>query len=208
MPSFKTLQFGQPLRGVRLRGGSGAVEADAAAEAAQRMAALEAQWQAKVKAAEKEGYTRGLAEGRKAEKAAVEAAQAKQAQQIAAIMKSLESERLELVNELQAVLPELILEGVARILHGWEPDAETLQKIVHGILAGYDGEDKQSRLSLNPEDLALLKDHNAELEVAYPGLRIIEDGRLQRGECLLEGRFGVTDERHSAKLENLKKVLE
>lgn len=205
MPLSDTVRFSQPLRQAVLRKQARTPDPDAEAEARAReeAAALAAREEAL-----REAHQKGLAEGRKEAARQAEARMQKLAGEVHAVMASLETERQALTAQVRELLPELVIEGVGRVLYGLEPDGETVHRIITSILDGFDSDDSQMRISLNPEDLTSLKEVAPELAETYPGLRLVPTTDLHRGECLVEGRFGVADARYSAKLSSLRKVME
>lgn len=210
MPLCETVRLSQPLKGVLLRRQTRSPErtvgaADAALEEAQaRLAQLEA---AHKKALE-EAYRKGVGDGQAQARQQAEARLSTMEKNLGAAVAALVKERSTLAAELEGILPELIIEGVGRVLYGLEPDGETIQRIVRELLSGFDTEDSARRLFLNPEDLKSLQAVQAAFEESDPGLRLVADASLHRGECYLEGRFGLADARYSAKLSSLRKVLE
>lgn len=153
-------------------------------------------------------YERGVAEGKAKAEAEIIARAEEMDAQFQAILTSVTEERKSLSLSLQNLLPELVIEGVGRILYGLEPDREMIQTIISDILKDFDTDDSQMRLFMHPEDLDILKDLDGNFCEVHPGLRLIADDKLHRGECHLDSRFGVTDARFSAKLANLRKVFE
>lgn len=153
-------------------------------------------------------YEKGLEAGRSAEKKTQAAALAGMRQELHAILEKVANQGDTLAAEVEALLPDLILEGVGRVLHTLKPEASAVKAIVEELLQGIDADDRNLRLSLHPEDADLLEEVEPDLATRYPGLTLIREPGLHRAECLLESRFGIADARFSAKLNNLRKVLE
>ncbi|MBC2595008.1 hypothetical protein H5P28_12140 [Ruficoccus amylovorans] len=113
----------------------------------------------------------------------------------------------DLAGQVEAVLPELIIEGVGRVLKAWQPDADTVRKLVVEILAEHAESHQAARLWISVRDLDLLEAADASLRKSYPNLTLLADAELRSGEFVLESRFGQTDGRFETKVENLRKVL-
>lgn len=205
MPLSKEIAFSAPLKSVVLERSGKAPPGPSAQELEeQRTAEFQSKMAAAVAQAKAKGKAEGLAE--------LERAMAKERQKFQAkvggVLQQLDTTRKELAEELNALLPELIIEGVGRILEAWEPDGATVESVVKELLAGTDLEDEWLHLRLHPTSIQNLKSHCGPLEEVFPEVRFVADERLGQGECLLEGRFGVVDARYSAKLSNLREVLE
>lgn len=152
-------------------------------------------------------HQNGIEEGRRlAEQSLREERMALQAYQ-KQILARLEEREAILFAEVEAALPELILEGVRRVIGLWQPTAEQLQVLVRDMLDGLQGESGNLRVFLNPQDAAAMRGFSTQLVAEFPGLELVEDSHLDRGECYLHGRFGITDGRFATKLENLQKVM-
>lgn len=112
-----------------------------------------------------------------------------------------------LLHQVEQALPELILNGIGQILDEWKPEASQIEEIVHKLLEGMHGESGPLRIYLAPVDREWLKRLQDKLESEFPGIELVEDSRLRSGECYVQGRFGITDGRFGAKLENLRNLL-
>jgi len=197
----KEIQFSQPLRGVLLtRSHEGDSKDDEAEPTSDRMDEA-------VREAQTEAYARGFEDGRAAEATARERDREAMRRELDEILSSFQRERDGLVTELEALLPQYILEGVGRMLYAMEPDAKAVSRIVRELLHGRDEKDHPMRLTLNSRDAGLLEEIDPALFERFPNLNLIRDDSLHSGECLLESRFGIADARYSAKLANLQKVL-
>ncbi len=70
--------------------------------------------------------------------------------------------------------------------------------------------DTEIAVVLNPEDLALLEQHESSLlnrAGTHPVVKFKGDPKLSRGGCLVETRFGELDARRETKIELLKKAV-
>jgi flagellar assembly protein FliH len=71
-------------------------------------------------------------------------------------------------------------------------------------------QDTEISIALNPEDLALLEQHQSSLlnrPGAYPVVKFRADSKLSRGGCMVETKFGELDSRRETKIELLKKAV-
>ncbi|MCZ6673513.1 MAG: FliH/SctL family protein [Verrucomicrobia bacterium] len=188
--TFTTLS---PLRAVRLS--SDSPEATGPLKSELHEKALEK--------SREEGYEAGRRDAEAAHAEAIQQIKAFQSNTLEGLVKHEES----LFSEAEQALPELILEGVRRIIEGWQPKGEEIEKLVHEILAGLGGEAGPVRVFLSPGDNHQMRSLHEDLEREFPGVAIIEDPQLRSGECYVRGRFGITDGRFAAKLENMRKVF-
>jgi flagellar assembly protein FliH len=65
-------------------------------------------------------------------------------------------------------------------------------------------------IQLHPDDLALLRQHNAPLLNGLPEtgpLRFAGAPEVTRGGCIVQTRFGLVDARRETKLEQLRQAL-
>jgi flagellar assembly protein FliH len=62
-------------------------------------------------------------------------------------------------------------------------------------------------LRLHPQDLALVRGVDAELEQKYPGIKLTAAPELTPGDCVAKSRFGMIDARVLTKLQNVAKSL-
>ncbi|MFA5264205.1 MAG: FliH/SctL family protein [Opitutaceae bacterium] len=112
-----------------------------------------------------------------------------------------------MLDQLRSSLPELVLEIARRLLAGYEPPAELVQKLCVETLDQLFPERENLELIVSTRDAALLTKNMKDLEARYPGLRVRPDTALSPGDCQVRSRFGLTDARQSAKLESLRHEL-
>ena len=122
-------------------------------------------------------------------------------------LKNLQNQQASLIAEVDHALPELVLEGVRRIIETWNPQPGEIEKLVRDLLACLEGDSGPVRVFLNPEDKELLLSLHEDMERDFPDVSLLEDPNLRSGECYTRGRFGTTDGRFTAKLENMRKVF-
>ena len=209
MSSSNFVSFARPLAFVTLAGTSRAEgcsyatdtagESDVSPDTHLSEQAVEA-----IKAA---AYAEGLEAGRKLERDERAAVAADQSAQYTQALASLESSRSELVEQVQTLLPELVIEGVGRILQAWQPDTAAIEAVVGELLAGFDTAEGNIRVYLHPDSIQQLLNGIEEFSEKNPQIDLHKDDSLLAGECRVEGRFGLADARYSSKLLNLRKVL-
>lgn len=105
--------------------------------------------------------------------------------------------------QLREALPALAIDIARRLLAGYEPPAEIVDKLCHEALQQLFPEREGLELSLCPRDAALLAQVSPGWLERYPGLKIKQDANLAPGDCQVRSRFGLTDARQKTKLEVL-----
>ena len=108
-----------------------------------------------------------------------------------------------LLAQVREALPELVLEATRRLLNGFEPDAEQVSGICQETLDQLYPETERLELRLSSRDADLLDKLTPDWLRRYPDMRITRDTHLRAGDCVIHSRFGVTDARLDAKLQNL-----
>lgn len=105
-----------------------------------------------------------------------------------------------LVAQLRETLPALAIDLSRRLLAGYEPSADMVEKLCHEALEQLFPEREGLEISLCPRDAALLESVNPAWVARYPGLKVKEDAGLAPGDCQVRSRFGLTDARQQTKL--------
>ena len=108
-----------------------------------------------------------------------------------------------LLVQVREALPELVLEATRRLLNGFVPDAEQVSGICQETLDQLYPETEGLELRLSSRDADLLDKLTPDWIRRYPEMRITRDTHLRPGDCVIHSRFGVTDARLDAKLQNL-----
>jgi flagellar assembly protein FliH len=116
------------------------------------------------------------------------------------ILNKLSSLETTLTAQLRDALPGLALEIARRLLAGYEPPPEVLERLCRDSLEQLFPEREGLELSLCARDAELLSSLNPDWLQRYPGLRIRTDAALAPGDCLVRSRFGLTDARQQTKL--------
>ena len=186
-----TLTLFRPLRSVKLSD----TNADPATKSDEQELA--------VANARNEGYEAGKRDAEAEQTWVLDEMREFQSATLAALIKQEQS----LFAEAEHALPELVLEGVRRIIEDWKPKAQEIEKLVQDLLASLEGDSGAVRIFLNPDDKKKMLSLHKDIERDFPEMTICEDSHLRSGECYARGRFGITDGRFSAKLENMRKVF-
>jgi len=113
----------------------------------------------------------------------------------------------EMLSQLRETLPSLAVELARRLLAGFEPNAEQVQRLCEETLAQLYPERENLELFLSPKDVALLDEVTPAWKNRFPGLKIVVDATFGSGDCQVRSRFGLTDARRQAKLEALSREL-
>ena len=112
-----------------------------------------------------------------------------------------------LTRQIQQALPSLALEIADRMLAGFQPPVEAIDRLCKEALEQLYPEREGLELSLCPRDLELLQSLNPEWLKRYSGLRLVADNELVPGDCVVRSRFGLTDARQKTKLASLSRSL-
>ena len=138
--------------------------------------------------------------------------------------------------ELEARLPDLVMGLVERVLPGIEFDRQAIVQITRSMITEFTSDEESLEVYLCPDDLALLKAlNNAEKQTSinegedgfasaiagifdnldgddallpeFPKVKFFEDASLTRGDCQVKSRFGLLDGRISTKLRRVEEGL-
>ena len=115
-------------------------------------------------------------------------------------LKHLASFEQQLVGQLRDALPGLALEIARRLLAGYEPPPEVIERLWRESLDQLYPEREGLELTLCPRDAELLEKLNPDWRRRYPGLRVRTDADLKPGDSMVRSRFGLTDARQQTKL--------
>ncbi len=112
-----------------------------------------------------------------------------------------------ILKEAREALMTLTHDCVSRTLGGLEMDSSIVHSIVNSVIEESGLDDEKMEIRLNPLDIELLVELEAEIKSKHPRLTFVEDKCLKRGDCLLSSRFGKVDGLLSTKLDRLKDGL-
>jgi flagellar biosynthesis/type III secretory pathway protein FliH len=119
------------------------------------------------------------------------------------LFRSLEDSVAAAVAEVRASLPTLTMQALRRVLARVEIGRETVESIIHELLAEIGPDVGPIELRLHPADLGLVQDLEPALARLHPGLQLVADESLRRGDCQAVTRFGKVDARLQNKIEKL-----
>lgn len=108
-----------------------------------------------------------------------------------------------LLGQIRSSLPGLALDLAHRLMAGFEPPPEVIERICREALDQLCPERENLELILSPRDAHLLEQVNPAWLQRYPGLKMRIDASLATGDCQVRSRFGLTDARRVTKLETL-----
>jgi flagellar assembly protein FliH len=106
-----------------------------------------------------------------------------------------------------AALPLLAVEVGQRLLAGFVPPPEVVEKLCREALDQLYPERDGLELVVGPRDSAVLERLVPAWRGHFPNLKLTTDDELNSGDCLVRSRFGVTDARGAAKLEGIRQQL-
>jgi flagellar assembly protein FliH len=106
-------------------------------------------------------------------------------------------------------LIELALEAAKKIVAGMPVDAAMVESTVREALRQAE-DSAEIVIQLHPDDLALLRQHQAEILNGLPDsgpMRFSHSSEVGRGGCVIQTRFGLIDARRETKIEQLRQSL-
>ena len=115
----------------------------------------------------------------------------------------------QVVRDSETAVLHLAIETAQRLVAALPVSAEMVEASVREAL-GQVADTSEVTVLLNPEDLALLEQHQAEGSAAVvgrPQLAFRSSAEVTRGGCLVLTRFGVVDGRRETKVELMKKAV-
>ena len=112
---------------------------------------------------------------------------------------ALERQQAALLEQMRLLLPELVMEGIARILGGTEPDRAGVIRIVDDLLGEFSPGGETIEVQLHPADLAMISGYEEKLREKFPAIAFRASAELQPGDGVVRSRFGVIDGRLGTK---------
>jgi len=155
--------------------------------------------ESEVAAKTEEAYRRGVDSARAAVDQKLVEFRAEMAELSDGVLQRLNGLEDSLVAQLRETLPDLAVDLAHRLLAGYEPPPEIVERLCRDALEQLFPEREGLEVSLCPRDLELLNELNPDWLKRYPGLRLVADPALVPGDCVVRSRFGVTDARQSTK---------
>lgn len=120
---------------------------------------------------------------------------------------ALAQQQAKLAAQLEAILPELVLEAAGRVLAGANIDRDAVLAIARDLLGELGPEREPVDVRLSPRDLELLAGYEEGFREKYPQISFVADPELKPGDCMVRSRFGVIDGRIATKLRALEGML-
>lgn len=189
MAYLKLIAFDRPLAGAVLPG--------------QGRTFTEAEVAAKVQ----EAYRQGVDAARAAADQQMVEFRADMAQLSEGVLQKISHLEPLLLAQLRDSLPALAVDLAHRLFAGYQPAAETLERLCTEALEQLFPEREGLELTLCPRDVELITSLNPDWLQRYPALRIRPDATLKPGDCIVRSRFGLTDARQETKLAALEHSL-
>lgn len=113
----------------------------------------------------------------------------------------------ELSAQVRAALPALAVEIAQRLLAGFVPPPELIERLCREALDQLYPERNGLELVVGPRDAAVLERLVPSWRGHFTDLKVTVDDTLNPGDCLVRSRFGVTDARASSKIAALRQEL-
>lgn len=163
------------------------------------------------KAGYKEGYDKGFAqgyaEGLKEGKAQYE----KQISLLKSVLEEIRKAKERLLEEVEPEIIDLIKIALRKILlREVELDRELVIRVIKTAIKKLEERSKIT-LRVSPEDLPKVVERREELKRDIEGLKeleIVEDPRVGKGGCIVEGSLGVVDARIERQVEEIERLMD
>jgi flagellar assembly protein FliH len=187
-----SIPFSRPLRGVRLL-----------------TQAPQQDWQEHLRVCEQAAYERGQRDGEHALSGQLLQQRNETVELQRGILDSLRRVVPQVVQEGETALLSLALEAAKKMVAGLPINAEMVEAVVREALQQVE-DTAEIIIQLHPDDLALLRQHNAPVLAGLPEtgpLRFIGSTEVTRGGCIVQTRFGLVDARRETKIKQLRQTL-
>ena len=166
-------------------------------------------WQEHLREREQSAYERGRRDGEQALSEQLLQQRNETVEIQKGILDSLRRVVPQVAQEAETALISLSLETAKKIVAGLPISAELVETVVREALRQVE-DTAEIIIQLNPEDLTLLRQHNAPVLAGLPEtgpLRFATSAEVTRGGCIVQTRFGLVDARRETKMEQLRQVL-
>jgi len=166
-------------------------------------------WQEHVRAREQAAYERGRRDGEHALGEQLLQQRNETADLQRGILQSLQRAVPQVIQEAESALISLALAAAQKIVAGLPISAEMVESVIREALRQAE-DTAEIVIQVHPDDLALLRKHNAALLNGLPEtgpLRFTGSAEVTRGGCIVQTRFGLIDARRETKLEQLRQTL-
>lgn len=169
----------------------------------------ESELERRVHAAEQAAYERGRVDGEKhlGEQMLQQRNELLELHQ--GVVESLRRAVPEVIQQTENTLMQITLECVKKIIAGIPITPELVEAVVREAVT-QTKETAEIMVQLHPDDLALLRKHQAPILQGLPEagpLKFIGSAEITRGGCLVQTRFGLLDARRETKLEQLRESI-
>ncbi len=192
MPAQKFIQFSAPVKAVFLAGTK----------------PLPSFTPEEIEAARREGYHRGAEETSRTMERQLFEQRAELIHLQSETFAALQGQHAAVLEQFRAVLPELVMEGVARILGGAQPDRAGVIRIVDDLLGELSPTGEAIEVQLSPSDLEMISGYEENLREKYPAIAFRSGADLQPGDAVVRSRFGVIDGRLGTKFRSVEAMFQ
>lgn len=192
MPSTKLIQFSAPLKAICLAGSK----------------PVPAFTEEQIEAARREGYHRGAEETSRTLERQLLEQRTELVHLQSETFAALESQRAMMVEQLREVVPEMVMEAVARILGGVQWDRAALIRIVDDLLGELTPSGEAIEVQLHPADLEMMIGYEENLREKFPAIAFRPNSDLQSGDGVVRSRFGTIDGRLSTKFRSVEAMFQ
>jgi flagellar assembly protein FliH len=160
-----------------------------------------------IEAAKREAYQRGCADA----SAMVEQHLVEQRHEVVHLQQktfaALSAQHQALAAQMRAVMPELTMEAVRRVLAKIEIDRDLVVRIVEEVLSEIAEGRQAIEVTLSEHDLKLIEGNEARFREKYPDIEFRTDAEMQPGDCVVRSRHGAIDARLSTKLKTVEQAF-
>jgi len=166
-------------------------------------------WQEHLRERERAAYERGHHDGQQALNEQLFQQRNETVDLQKGILDSLRRVVPQVIQETETTLINLAIEAAQKIVAGLPIDAKLVESVVREALQQVE-DTAEIVIQLHPDDLALLRKHNASMLDGLPEtgpLRFIGSAEVTSGGCIVQTRFGLVDARRETKLEQLRQTL-
>jgi len=166
-------------------------------------------WQEHLRERERSAYERGHHDGQQALSEQLLQQRNETVELQKGILDSLRRVVPQVIQETETTLINLALEAAQKIVAGLPITVKQVEAVVREALRQVE-DTAEIIIQLHPEDLALLRKHNAALLEGLPEtgpLRFVGSAEVTRGGCIVQTRFGLVDARRETKMEQLRQTV-
>lgn len=166
-------------------------------------------WQEHLREREQAAYERGRRDGEHALSEQLVQQRNETVELQKGVLDSLRRAVPQVVQEAEASLIMLALESAKKVVADLPINANMVEGIVREALRHVE-DTAEIIIQLHPDDLALLRQHNAPVLNGLPEtgpLRFTGSSEVTHGGCIVQTRFGLVDAQRETKFEQLRQTL-